>query len=203
MLPRRSPRGWKPLDHLCLNAEPRCNGHRPICPVANETCTSFVFGSAATITANDRLADDYPARRQEPETLMKKYVWASAIGLFVSGSAVAEGPSDFDGSYTGLQRYIDPPDETRSPSGRTNGCSVPSPKPPTLTIQNGVATMPWCHGSCVMTGQLNKSGHLEMRNQDSNDIIIVQLYPKGAYEFGARAQIDGYNCRQVLTWKKK
>lgn len=129
-----------------------------------------------------------------------------AIGLLAfagSGVSTRASAQDFDGSYRGLQRYIDSPDETRSPYGHTSRCSVPSSKPPTLTIQNGVATMPWCHGSCVMTGRVDKIGHLEMRHPDSKDIIIVQLYPKGTYEFGARAQIDGYSCRQVLTWAKR
>ena len=100
---------------------------------------------------------------------------ASAQTSTLGGSPA---PSEFDGSYPGLQGYINSPDETRSPSGRTSGCSVPSSKPPTLTIQNGVATMPWCHGSCVMTGQVNKSGYLEMRNPDSNDIISFNFTPK-------------------------
>lgn len=54
-----------------------------------------------------------------------------------------------------------------------------------------------------MTAPLDKSGHFEMRNPGSNDIIVTQIYPKGRYQYDARAQIDGFSCRQVLTWSKK
>jgi hypothetical protein len=32
--------------------------------------------------------------------------------------------------------------------------------------------------------------------------IVVQLYPKGANEFDARGQFNGYACRYVLTWRR-
>ncbi len=60
----------------------------------------------------------------------------------------------------------------------------------------------WCSGSCTMTGQVNKSGHAEMRNSFNNGIMSLQIYAKGTHEFDAQGQLDGYMCRYVLTWKK-
>ena len=117
-------------------------------------------------------------------------------------------PSDFDGSYAGLQRHLDGTGELRSASGRTNGCSI-SPHPPRLTIQNGIATMPWCFFTCTMKGQVDKTGHLEMRANNPapgpaviEPVITVHLYPKGTHEFDAMGHVDSLSCGQVMTWRR-
>lgn len=149
---------------------------------------------------------------------MKKHLWVSAlaIGLFAGLGVSAQiltppngSPlSDFDGSYTGLQRYLDGKGELRSASGRTGGCSI-SPTPPRLTIQNGIATMGWCFGTCTMKGRVDKTGNLAMRSDNpalspalTEAIVTVQLYPKGTHEFDAMGHVDGLSCGQVMTWRK-
>lgn len=119
-----------------------------------------------------------------------------------NGSSV----SDFDGSYTGLQRSAERL-ELRSPHGYTPGLCNTSP-PPKLTIQNGTASMKWCLGACTLTGQADKNGHIHMQSPDdpgrpgSGGVVDVQLYRKGTNEFDARGQYNGYMCRYALTWKK-
>lgn len=151
--------------------------------------------------------------------MTKKHLWVPGFGfgLLVAIGAHAQtltalpppssAPvSDFDGSYTGLQRLAERL-EMRSPHGYSPGpCSTSLP--PKLTIQNGTASMTWCLGACTLTGQVDKTGHIDMPIPDnpgrpgSVGVMVVQLYPKGTNEFDARGQYHGYACRYVLTWRK-
>lgn len=89
------------------------------------------------------------------EFLMNRSVLLSAVlalGLFTAMGVAAQtgaapqspgsqAGTDFDGSYAGLQRYIDSSGELRSATGRTSRCTVPSSTPPILTVEDGVASM--------------------------------------------------------------
>jgi hypothetical protein len=108
---------------------------------------------------------------------MRKHVLVSAalaLGLLgaagVSAQTLSAFPptngspvSDFDGSYTGLQRSVEAM-EARSSYGRTPSCNTSERPPPTLTIQNGTAAMRWCQGACTMTGQVEESGHIDLHS---------------------------------------
>ena len=114
----------------------------------------------------------------------------AAMAITVSGVAVAQAVTAFDGTYAGVSRNV-------GSSGPNCGTFAPELRP--LTISNGVARA-GLTGSTVFQGNVSAQGDLSMKDNLTNTIL-------GKIDQTGKAtgsiHLGGENCVISAVWQKK
>ena len=125
-------------------------------------------------------------------TYASRILCVAAIAMTVSGAALAQAITAFDGTYAGVSRNV---------TGGGPNCGAFAPELRPLTISNGVAHFEaGLKGATVFQGNVSAQGDLSMKDKLTNTIL-------GKIDQTGKAtgsiHLGGENCVISAVWQKK